>query len=43
VTFTIPQVDRFGRVIDHKWYDYGASADRDRFGYGYDRNLQPHL
>ena len=29
--------DRFGRVVDHLWYDYGASADRDRFTYGYDR------
>ncbi|MBM4091636.1 MAG: hypothetical protein FJ276_19745, partial [Planctomycetes bacterium] len=24
-------LDRFGRVVDHLWYDYGASADRDRF------------
>jgi hypothetical protein len=24
-------------VVDHLWYDYGASADRDRFTYGYDR------
>lgn len=29
--------DRFGRVIDQRWYDYGASADRDRYTYGYDR------
>ena len=29
--------DRFGRVVDHTWYDYGASANRDRFTYGYDR------
>ena len=29
--------DRFGRVIDQRWYDYGASADVDRFKYGYDR------
>jgi RHS repeat-associated protein len=29
--------DRFGRVVDHLWYDYGASANRDRFTYGYDR------
>jgi YD repeat-containing protein len=29
--------DRFGRVLDHRWYDYGASADRDRYTYGYDR------
>ena len=30
--------DRFGRVVDQRWYDYGASADRDRFTYGYDRD-----
>jgi len=30
-------LDRFGRVVDHLWYDYGASTDRDRFTYGYDR------
>jgi RHS repeat-associated protein len=29
--------DRFDRVVDQLWYDYGASADRDRFTYGYDR------
>ena len=29
--------DRFGRVVDQKWYDYGASAERDRYTYGYDR------
>ncbi len=29
--------DRFGRVVDHLWRDYGASADADRFLYGYDR------
>ncbi|TVS19590.1 MAG: hypothetical protein EA424_07965, partial [Planctomycetaceae bacterium] len=29
--------DRFDRVIDHLWYAYGASADRDRYTYGYDR------
>ncbi len=29
--------DRFGRVIDHRWYAYAASADRDRYTYGYDR------
>ena len=27
--------DRFDRVVDQKWYDYGASADR--YKYGYDR------
>ena len=31
-------LDRFGRVVDQLWYDYGASADRDRFTYGYDRD-----
>ena len=29
--------DRFGRIVDQKWHDYGASADRDRFKYGYDQ------
>ncbi|NUQ65008.1 MAG: RHS repeat-associated core domain-containing protein, partial [Pirellulales bacterium] len=29
--------DRFGRVVDHLWRDYGAGADRDRYTYGYDR------
>ncbi len=29
--------DRFGRVVDQKWYDYGASAVRDQYTYGYDR------
>ena len=29
--------DRFGRVVDQLWYDYGASANRDRFTHGYDR------
>ena len=29
--------DRFGRIIDQLWYDYGASANRDQFTYGYDR------
>ena len=27
----------FGRVVDQLWYDYGASANRDQFTYGYDR------
>ncbi len=26
-----------GRVVDHRWYAYAASADRDRYTYGYDR------
>jgi len=30
-------VDRFGRVTDLLWYDYGASADLLRFKHGYDR------
>jgi hypothetical protein len=29
--------DRFGRMVDHRWRDYGSSADADRFKYGYDR------
>ena len=29
--------DRFGRVVDSRWYDYGSSADVDRIKYGYDR------
>ena len=29
--------DRFGRVKDNRWYDYGSSADVDRIKYGYDR------
>ena len=29
--------DRFGRVVDQLWRDYGSSADADRFLYGYDR------
>jgi len=28
--------DRFGRVIQQRWYDYGASAERDKYAYGYD-------
>ncbi len=37
--------DRFGRVVDQRWYDYGVSADRDRFAYGCGRNseLVPEL
>ncbi|MEA2736293.1 MAG: hypothetical protein QOE14_2744 [Humisphaera sp.] len=32
-------LDRFGRVIDHRWrYIASAGADVDRFQYGYDRN-----
>ena len=29
--------DRFDRVVDHLWYAYAASADRDCYTYGYDR------
>ncbi|MFO7902701.1 MAG: hypothetical protein R6U98_08575 [Pirellulaceae bacterium] len=34
---TFDGFDRFGRVVDHLWRDYGGSADADRFKYGYDR------
>ena len=30
-------IDRFGRVVDHLWYDYGASADAARIKHGYDQ------
>ncbi|PQO40735.1 hypothetical protein [Blastopirellula marina] len=30
-------LDRFGRVKDNRWYDYGSSVDVDRTKYGYDR------
>ena len=30
--------DRFGRVVDQRWYDYGVPEDRDRFSYAYDYN-----
>ncbi len=29
--------DDFGRVVQQLWRDYGASQDRDKFTYGYDR------
>ncbi len=29
--------DRFGRVKDNRWYDYGSSTDVDRIEYGYNR------
>jgi RHS repeat-associated protein len=29
--------DRFDRIVDYRWYDYGSSADADRYKYGYDR------
>lgn len=31
-------LDRFGRVKDCCWYNYGTSADVDRIKYGYNRN-----
>jgi len=31
-------LDRFGRIKDCYWYDYGSSTDIDRIKYGYDRN-----
>ncbi|MGM0489808.1 MAG: hypothetical protein ACQESR_24005 [Planctomycetota bacterium] len=34
---TFDGFDRFGRVVNHLWRDYGGSADADRFKYGYDR------
>ncbi len=30
-------LDRFGRIKDSYWYNYGTSADADRIKYGYDR------
>ncbi|MCI0460725.1 MAG: RHS repeat-associated core domain-containing protein [Gemmataceae bacterium] len=30
-------LDRFGRVIDQRWFDTSAEDDLDRFQYGYDR------
>jgi hypothetical protein len=34
---TYAGLDPFDRIIDHRWYDYGASQDRDRYKYGHDR------
>ncbi|MEZ6131585.1 MAG: hypothetical protein R3C59_23185 [Planctomycetaceae bacterium] len=31
-------LDRFGRIDDSYWYDYGSSGDVDRIKYGYDRS-----
>ncbi|MEZ6109489.1 MAG: hypothetical protein R3C99_00310 [Pirellulaceae bacterium] len=31
-------LDRFGRVKDCRWHNYGTSVDVDRIRYGYDRN-----
>jgi RHS repeat-associated protein len=30
-------LDRFGRVKDNRWYNYGTSTDVDRIKHGYDR------
>jgi RHS repeat-associated protein len=30
-------LDRFGRIVDQLWYDYGANTSRDQYTYGYDR------
>lgn len=30
-------LDRFARVKDNRWYDYGSSTDVERVKYGYDR------
>ncbi|MEX2213593.1 MAG: hypothetical protein WD768_05670 [Phycisphaeraceae bacterium] len=35
---TYPGLNRFGRVIDHRWTDYGSSTDVARIQHGYDRN-----
>ncbi len=31
-------LDRFGRIDDSYWYDYGSTVDVDRIKYGYDRS-----
>jgi YD repeat-containing protein len=31
-------LDRFGRVVDQKWYNNGTSSTTDEFKYGYDRD-----
>jgi len=36
-TGTYAGFDNFGRIVQQLWYDYGASANRDLFTYGYDR------
>ena len=30
-------LDRFGRVVDSRWYNHSSSTDTDRIKYGYDR------
>jgi len=38
-TGTYAGMDRFGRVVDHRWYDYtSGTVDRTRYYYGYDYN-----
>jgi hypothetical protein len=34
---TYAGLDNFNRVIAQLWRDYGASVDRDKYTYGYDR------
>jgi len=31
-------LDRFGRIVDQRWYTTSSGTDFDRFKYGYDRN-----
>ena len=31
-------LDRFGRILDQNWINYGAGTTTDRFQYGYDRD-----
>src|SRR3954468_11655916 len=37
---TFDGIDRFGRVVDQRWQQYGGggSDDLDRYQYGYDQN-----
>ena len=38
-TGTYAGMDRFGRDVDHRWYDYtSGTVDRARYHYGYDHN-----
>lgn len=38
-TGTYAGLDRFGRDVDHRWYDYtSGTVDRARYYYGYDHN-----
>ncbi|MFN8707534.1 MAG: RHS repeat domain-containing protein, partial [Planctomyces sp.] len=37
---TYARLDRFGRTIDHRWYDYTTgTVDVARYKYGYDSNI----